>query len=298
MIRRFFRHIKEGFVGFGRNFSMAISSVISVTITLTLIGLFFTIIFNLNALTTEIEGSISLSALVSYNVTSESELNKIEGQLKNINGVSNVEFRSKDEEFTYYIEQYPDLKDFYEGYRNDNPFHDAFMISAEHGDDLDNIKKEVERVGGIDSVHDGGSNTYLLVDIFSKIRTGGMILVLALTFLATYLIYNTIRVTIQARETEISIMRMVGARNGYIRAPLLVEGIIIGILGSILPIILMIFGYAYIYDTSGGVLLGALRLIPPMPYVLYLSLILVGIGVFVGFVGSYFSVTRTLRRTR
>ena len=298
MLRRFFRHIKEGFIGFGRNFSMAISSVISVTITLTLIGLFLTLVLNLNVLTMEIEESISLSALVSYDVTSESELNMIKGELEKIDGVSKVEYKSKDEEFTYYINQYPDLSEFYEGYRNDNPFHDAFMISADNGQSLDAIKQAAMKIGGIDSVHDGGSNTYLLVNAFAKIRTVGAVLVLALTFLATYLIYNTIRVTIQARETEIWIMRTVGARNGYIRAPLLVEGIIIGILGSIIPILVMVFGYYYLYDFSGGVLLGVLTMIKPMPYLVYLSLVLMTVGVLVGFVGSYFSVTKTLRKTR
>ena len=298
MFRRFARHIKEGFIGIGRHFSMALSSIASVTITLLLIGLFLALTINLSVLTKEVESSISLSALVSYNVTSENQLSQVKSQIEKIPGVKEAKYQSKDDEFTYYVNQYPDLSEFYELYREDNPFHDAFMVSVVDGSELENVKASLEKINGIDSVHDGGSNTYVLIDVLAKVRIFGGILVLGLTFLATYLIYNTIHITIEARETEIWIMRNVGAKNGFIRAPFLVEGIIIGILGSIIPIGAIIFGYLYAFKVSGGVLLGVFKLIEPYPFLLYLSLLLLGIGVVVGFIGSYFSVTRSLRRTR
>lgn len=298
MLRRFGRHIKEGFIGIGRHFSMAISSIASVTITLLLIGLFLILVVNLNVLTKEVETSISLSALVSYDIKDENELNSIKSSIKKIAGVKEVDYQSKDEEFTYYVEQYPDLSDFYELYRSDNPFHDVFLVSVESGEQLESVKTAVEKVNGIESVHDGGSNTYVLINALDKVRIFGGVLVLGLTLLATYLIYNTIHITIAARETEIWIMRNVGARNGYIRAPFLVEGIIIGILGSIAPIGILIGSYLYAYDVSKGVILGVFNLLPPYPFLLYLSLTLLGIGVVVGFIGSYFSVTKSLRRTR
>lgn len=298
MFRRFGRHIKEGFIGIGRHFSMALSSIASVTITLLLIGLFLTLVINLNVLTKEVESSISLSALISYDVTSENELNSIKTTMERINGVKEVTYQSKDDEFDFYVNQYPDLTDFYELYRSDNPFHDVYLVSVDKGENLANVKSALEKINGIDSVHDGGSNTYLLVDALSKVRIFGGMLVLGLTLLAIYLIYNTIHITIEARQTEISIMRMVGAKNGYIRAPFLVEGIIIGILGTIIPVGIMIGAYLYAYDVSNGVILGVFNLLQPYPFLLYLCLTLLSIGVVVGFIGSYFSVTRSLWRTR
>ena len=298
MFRRFGRHIKEGFVGIGRHFSMALSSMASVTITLLLIGLFMALVVNLSVLTMEIESSISLSALISYDVKSDSEINSIKATIEKIPGVIEANYQSKDDEFDFYVNQYPDLKDFYELYREDNPFHDTFLINVESGDKLANVKESLEKVNGIDSVHDGGSNTYLLVDVLSKIRLFGGILVLFLTFLAIYLIYNTIHITIAARKTEIKIMRFVGARNGYIRAPFLVEGIIIGVIGSIIPIATIVGGYIYAFNMSSGIVLGVFNLLNPYPFLLYLSLVLLGIGIVVGFIGSYFSVTVSLRRTR
>lgn len=298
MFRRFFRHIKEGFIGIGRHFSMALSSIASVTITLLLVGLFLVLTVNLNVLTKEIESTISLSALVSYNVESKTQLNSIKSQIEGLDGVKDVDYQSKDDEFDYYVSQYPDLTDFYELYRDDNPFHDAFIISVESGSQLETVKNAVMKINGIDSVHDGGSNTYLLVDILAKVRIFGGALVLGLTILAVYLIYNTIHITIEARQDEIWIMRNVGARNGYIRAPFLVEGILIGIFGSLIPCGIIVGGYYYLFNYFGGVLLGVIKLLYPNPFILYLALVLLGIGMVVGFIGSYLSVTKSLRKKR
>ena len=102
-----------------------------------------------------------------------------------------------------------------------------------------------------------------------------------------------------AREEETAIMRFVGATNGYIRGPFLLEGIFLGILGSIIPIILTIFGYDAFYNMMGGKLItGILQLLPVFPFVGYLSGALVGMGIIVGFVGSLISVNRNLRWKR
>ena len=298
MFHRFIRHIKEGFIGVGRHFGMAISSAASVTITLLLVGFFLAFTYNLNIITKDIESSISLSVLVSYDIDSKAALDALKEQISSIDGVSSVEYRSKDDEFTYYVNMYPDIKEFNELYRDQNPFHDAFLVGVEDGDSLENIKSKIEAINGIDSVHDGGSNTYILIDVLEKVRLFGGALVLGLSVLATYLIYNTISITIRARDTEIWIMKNVGAKNGYIRAPFLVEGIIIGLMGSIIPISVMIGVYIYLFDMSNGVLLGVFNLVSPNPFLIYLSLGLLGIGIVVGFVGSYLSVSKLLRNKR
>lgn len=298
IIRRFFRQIKEGFIGVGRHFGMALSSSASVTITLLLIGFFLTFTYNLNIITKDIESSISLSALVSYEVDSKAALDRLEKQLLEIEGVSKVEYRSKDEEFTYYVEMYPEIREFNELYRDQNPFHDAYLVSVEDGPALETIKHKISAINGIESVHDGGSNTYLLIDALQKVRIFGAGLVLALTVLAVYLIYNTISITIRARDTEIWIMKNVGATNSYIRGPFLVEGIIIGILGSVLPIISLFVGYSYVYNASNGVILGVFNLVNPMPFSLYLGGLLLCIGLVVGFIGSFLSVSKLLRSKR
>ena len=298
MFRRFFRHIKEGFIGVRRHFGMAFSSANAVTITLTMIGVFAVLVSNVAFLTQEIEQSISLVALIDYDVTDQTQLKSMQKQIENMDGVLSVEYRTKDQEFDYYNEQYPDMVEFSELYREDNPFHDVYIVSLTEGSNMSTIKTNIGKINGISSVEDGGTNTYRLINILQETRLAGAIFVLALVLLAIYLIYNTIKVTIATRKDEIIIMRNVGAKNGYIRAPFLVEGIIIGVIGSIIPIGLIIYGYYRLYNLSGGVLAGVLSLIPVFPYILYLSLALLLIGIVVGFIGSYISVCKYLRLTR
>lgn len=298
MFRRFFRHIKEGFIGVRRHFGMAFSSATAVTITLTMIGVFAVLVSNVAFLTQEIEQSISLVALIDYDVTDKTQLNSMQKQIENMDGVLSVTYRTKDQEFDYYNEQYPDMVEFSELYREDNPFHDVYIVSLTEGSNMSTIKTNISKINGISSVEDGGTNTYRLISILQETRVAGAIFVLALVLLAIYLIYNTIKVTIATRKDEIIIMRNVGAKNGYIRAPFLVEGIIIGVIGSIVPIGLIIYGYYRLYNLTGGVLAGVLSLIPVFPYILYLSLALLLIGVVVGFIGSYISVCKYLRLTR
>lgn len=299
MIRRFFRHIREGFVGFRRHLGMSLSSASAVTLTLLLVGLFMILSANLANLSKEIENSISLVCLVDYEVESQEEINKLNTDIKNIVGVSSVEYRTKDQEFDYYLENSSeDAADFIENYRETNPFHDAFMVQVTSGEVIGSVKSQIQNLNGIYSVEDGGDSTYLLVDILKGIRLAGGALVIALCVLAVYLIFNTIKITINSRQDEIFIMRNVGAYNGYIRAPFLVEGIIIAIIGVILPAAILTGGYFYLYDITGGVLLAVIKLIEPMPFVLYLCGALLVIGVVVGFVGSYISVSKNLRLRR
>ena len=297
-IRRFFRHIKEGFLGVKRHFGMAVSSSSAVTITLLLVGVFAVFALNLGYLTKEIESSISLVALIDYDITDTGTINNMKNSILSMENVDRVDYRTKDEEFDFYNETYPDMVEFSELYREDNPFHDTFIIYLSEGTSLQSVKNNISKMQGISSVEDGGSNTYTLINILQVTRNAGGILILALIGLAVYLIYNTIKITIATRKDEIWIMRNVGARNGYIRAPFLVEGIIIGIFGSIIPIGIIAYVYHKLYEVTAGVLAGVITLVPVYPFIIYLSIALLIIGVFVGFIGSYISVCKYLRLTR
>lgn len=296
--RRLGRHIREGFVGVKRHFGMAFSAASAVTITLLLVGVFGVFAINMAFLTQEIEQSISLVALIDYDVNDPAKITAMKNEITELENIDHVVYRTKDEEFDFYNKEYPEMVEFSENYRADNPFHDAFLIYMVDGQNMEAIKTRVSQMSGISSVQDGGSNTYTLINILHTVRNAGGILILALVALAVYLIYNTIKITIATRKDEIWIMRNVGAKNGYIRAPFLVEGVIIGIFGSLLPIALIVYGYYELYKMTSGVLAGVVSLIPVWPFLLYVGLALLIIGVFVGFMGSYISVCKYLRLTR
>ena len=291
------RHIKEGFIGFFRHPANSIATVFTMFISLLLVSFFLIVVFNLGNLAKEVESSLSLSALVSNNA-SDDDIRVIQDNIKKIEGVVSAEYRSSEQEFDYYIEQNKDLKDFYETYRDDNPFHPTFIISVEDGELLDVVKNKVSGIKGIDSVHDGGDNTYKLIGILRSVRIFGFALVAALILLAIYLIYNTIKLSIESRSSEISIMRIVGATKGFIRAPFLVEGIIIGVIGAFFSLLITVIAYLYLFSSSNGVLFGVFELLDPLPHIIYISLGVLGIGMLSGFIGSFFSVNKSLRSVR
>ena len=134
-----------------------------------------------------------------------------------------------------------------------------------------------------------------MMSAFEKVKEGGIIAVLVLSALAIFLISNTIKLTINARQDEIHIMRLVGASNRYIRTPFLIEGVFIGLLGAIIPILIVYFGYEYIYEISGGYFFTQLfTLISPRPFIIDICIVLAGIAAIVGLIGSYISVSKYL----
>lgn len=300
MIRRFFRHIKEGFIGVIRHGSMAFSSATAMTITLLLVSVFAILMMNLNSITHEIEQEVQISVLVDYNYESAEDEARIGEAISSIEGVLSIEYYSKDEEAQYYFDNYSETDPaIVEMIMEENPLNDAYYVRLSDGSQLEAVSTQIEQIEGVAQVNYGGASVVEFMSILEFVRNVGLIVVAALVILTIFLIQNTIKLTIFAREREISIMRTVGAKNGYIRAPFLVEGIIIGALGSIVPILVTIFGYIYLYRVSGGVLLSNIFvLIEPTPFIFEISLALAISAMIVGLIGSFFSVTKYLRWTR
>lgn len=293
------RPIKEGFSGVGRHLAMSISSAIAVTITLIIISLFVIFSLNVQNFTKNIESSMEISVMVAYD--SEDKEDTIKQQIEAIDGVKTVTFSDKEQEFQYYIDSFEDeaTKEAFEPFRDDNPMHDAFYVEAESGDQITDIAKTIQNIDGVSEVNYGGQSTVSMVDTMSAIRKIGGFLVAGLTILAIFLIQNTIKLTISARKDEITIMRNVGATNSFIRSPFVIEGIIIGILGAIIPVGLTIWGYTFLYKQTGGFIVSNMfKLVKPNPFIYYVGGILLGLGIVVGLIGSILSVNRYLRWKR
>lgn len=301
MFRKFGRHLRDGFYSVWRHAAMSCSSASAVTITLLIISVFFMFTYNVQSITKEIESSVQISAMIDLSVTEQQSIDQLNLNIAKIPGVEEVVFSSKKDELNYYINSFDseDEKKVFEPYLENNPMHDAFYITIGVGEKIDEIAGKIEAFPEISSVNYGGDNSKVLIDALGSIRNGGLFIVVALSVLAIFLIYNTIKLTIFARADEIWIMRNVGARNGYIRAPFVIEGIIIGAIGAIIPILATVFGYIFLYQQFNGVLVSKLFImVPPHPFVLYVSLMLLGVGMLVGLVGSFLSVTKYLRWKR
>lgn len=293
-MRRIFRTLKEGFIGFFRHFSVSLSSIAVVTFTMLFLGIILILTNNINSTTKNIEGNIDI--WVSIKADYESEKPQIEEEIKQIAGVSRIQEITKEDALEQYIATYGDA---YERFKENNPLLDGYLIYVTDGRYLEEVSNKVKSAQWAFEVMDGGDATNNLLDSLNMLRTGGSTFVIALTLLAVFLISNTIKLSIYSRQDEIEIMRIVGATNNFIRSPFLIEGILIGIFGSIIPIVIIVFGYDYLVNKlANSTIFGLFQITPAVPMVYEISVIILITSVSVGLIGSFISVTRNLRWVR
>lgn len=297
MIENMPYHLKSAWKSLTRNIAVTLSSATAVTVTLILVSLFLMIAGNLNEMSNKIESSVQIYVQIDP-IVEEAEFAYLEEQIEAIEHVKKVRFSSAEEQFDIFLES-DDGGEEYEIFREDNPLPAAFYVDATDGKYVQSISNKIAKLDGIMSSNFGGDNAAKMIEAFDSIRIGGAILVLSLCFLAIFLISNTIKITIHNRSDEIAIMRFVGADNLFIKTPFILEGMMIGCLGAFLPIVLTLVGYFYLYNVLGGQLFSSMfALQPPLPFALYISLILLLIATLVGSIGSFFSVNKYLKWKR
>ncbi len=298
MFRRIGRSFKEAWWGITHHFAMVTSTANAITITLVIVSVLSLLVFNVSQITYDVEEEIQILVKIDKDLD-ESAIPNLQAKVKRIAGVSEVEYSNPDNELSLFIDKYGEAGKIFEIYRDDNPLSPAFIVTVTQGYTISSVSEQIETIDGIAEVDFGGASIEDFIILLNGVREVGFVLVAALTFLAVFLIYNTIKLTIQSRKDEIGIMRLVGATNSYIRVPLVLEGIFIGILGSIIPVCLTIFGYKYLYETMDGQLVsGILKLIDVFPFTLYVSAIIVAMGVIVGWIGSFMAASKYLRWKR
>ena len=295
-IRNLPKHFKTALQNIWRNGVMSFSSIFAVTITLVLIGVIGVLALNIQDMSLNIEEGVRIYVKLDRDIDSTAE-QAVGEEIKAIKDVKSVTFFTKDQELDKLIEkQGEDGAQLFESFREDNPLGSAYEVEAKDASKLASISKKIRDISGVSTVNYGGESTQDMVKTLQTIQTGGTIFIVALAIVALFMIANTIKITITARQTEISIMRMVGASNWYIRIPFMLEGMLIGLFGSIIPIIVLVYGYGMIYDYTGGRFMSAmLALKAPMPFIRDFSLVLALLGAGVGLVGSFVSIRRFLK---
>lgn len=285
-------HIRTAMNSMRRNIGNAVSSIFAVSVTLMLIMMFVVVAFNVSEFTVNIEDNVEIFARIDDLNENHRQLKK---KIETIPHVSEVEYSDADEQ----LDKLMDGSNGLQSVKDENPLPAAFYIRVDEGKNVEQVNKKLEALDGIMDASYGGDAIAQMIESFNSLRIYGGIFVFVISFLSIFLISNTIRVNIYNRRNEIGIMRNVGASNWFIKVPFLIEGIVIGIIGSIVPILTTIFGYGFLYDSLGGSFFTAMfKLRPPLPFVLYVSGVLLGIGVIVGVVGSFISINKHLKWKR
>ena len=290
------KHFKTSLVNLWRNGVMTFSSIFAVTITLLLIGVISVLALNVQDISANIEEGVRIYVKLERSIDENAE-NEVGKQIKQLKGVASATYFSKDEELSKLIDkQGEDGKELFESYRDDNPLGAAYEVEAKDPTKLASLAKKIKDIPNVNSVNYGGDSTQSMVSTLNTIQTGGTVFIVGLVVVALFMISNTIKITITARSTEISIMRMVGASNWYIRIPFMLEGMLIGLFGAIIPILVLVYGYWALYNYTGGSLMSSMLVLKaPMPFIRDFSFILAGLGAGVGLIGSFVSIRRFLK---
>ena len=290
------KHFKTSLVNLWRNGAMTFSSIFAVTITLLLIGVISVLALNVQDISANIEEGVRIYVKLERSIDENAE-NEVGKQIKQLKGVASATYFSKDEELSKLIDkQGEDGKELFESYRDDNPLGAAYEVEAKDPTKLASLAKKIKDIPNVNSVNYGGDSTQSMVSTLNTIQASGTVFIVGLVIVALFMISNTIKITITARSTEISIMRMVGASNWYIRIPFMLEGMLIGLFGAIIPIFVLVYGYGALYNYTGGSLMSSMLVLKaPMPFIRDFSFILAGLGAGVGLIGSFVSIRRFLK---
>lgn len=289
------RHFREGLKNVVRNGWMSVASIGAVTVTLVLVGTFIMLMLNINQMAIKVEEDVQIKTLIDVTVDEEG-IRKLKEDIEAIPGVASIEFSSKDDEFKSLIEDMGEQGKAWELYEQDNPLNHAYIVKASVPQETEAIAKQIERLDNVYKVNYGQDVVPKLFKFNNYVRTVGAILITGLVLTAIFLISNTIKLTIMARSSEIGIMKLVGATNSFIRWPFFVEGFLLGVLGSIIPIITLGVGYAYIYKTMvGQTSFPFVQLLPLSPFLWQISALIILIGAVIGMWGSGMSVRKFLK---
>ena len=298
LFRMFKISIRDAFKSVFRNFALSLASITCITITLIIVGVSLIATFNVNNFTQEIERDVTITVFLESDATEEDRKN-IETELNNNSNIikESIVFKSKEAERNEMMKESEVFKSVMSNWGNDdNPLKDSYQVKVKDINTIKDTANSIKKIEKVQLVNYGEDMVNGLVKAFTTIQKISLILVCSLIIVTVFLIINTIKLTIFSRQREISIMRLVGASNASIKTPFIIEGLIIGILGSIIPILTIIYGYTFGYNYLGGVLYSKIiRLITPTPFVYYASALVMLIGMLVGMFGSARAVRKYLK---
>lgn len=295
-IRILGRSISSAFKSVIRNLSLSVASISCIVITLIIVSVAILLSTNVNNFTKDLEGNLTIVMFVDKDATDEN-ISSLKNNIDQLPNIKEVQYKSKDDiksEMQKENEVYNKMMSEWE--EGVNPLQACYIITVEDINNIGETANTLKNLEFVDVVKYGEGTVEKVVSIFDIIQKVMIVAVIALVFVTAFLISNTIKITIYSRKNEIDIMRLVGTSNVVIKLPFLFEGLFLGVIGSIIPVIVTIYGYVFLYDKLGGVLFTSIiSLIKPYDFVFKVSLVLIVIGAVVGMYGSYKSVRKYLK---
>ena len=292
--------ISQGFKNIWRHKMYSMASIATMAACIFMFGIFFCLVENVNYIVKIAESGVAVTAFFDEGM-SESEILKIGEKIEARSEVSEMVYVSAEEAWEEYKEVYfsenPQLA---EGFADDNPLANSahFEIYVSDVELQDELVTYIESVDGVRKINQSEDIAKILSNFNVLVGYASIAIIGLLLAVSVFLISNTITIGINSRREEIGIMKLIGATNTFVRTPFLIEGIVIGLVGAILPMVTLFFGYRELVTYVMGefnLLTGVLQFLPAENLFVTLIPVALLLSVGIGFFGSFFTTRKHLR---
>lgn len=291
---------KQGFKNIGRNKLFSIAAIATMIACIFLFGLFYSIVVNFNYIVKKAEEGVAVTVFFEEDAT-ETEIDDIGEQLKGCEGVHEVNYISGEEAWNTFQKKYfAGNENLAEGFKNENPLasSDNYEVYMKDVSKQKDVVSFAEGLEGVRKVNKSDTVAKMLTSVNKLISIVSVVIIAILLLVSVFLISNTVTLGVTVRREEIAIMKYIGAKDGFVRAPFVIEGLIIGFIGALIPLILLYFMYnkAVSYIVVKFNLLSNIMEFLPVTKV-YETLLPVGLvlGIGIGFLGSFMTIRKHLR---
>ena len=288
-------NIKQGFTQILRNRGMSVASIFSILAMLFILGIFFTIVVNLNLFTEIVKQDYDqVEAYLGEQVTVE-QAEGIMSTLKSVEGVESVSYRSKDDAMNIMRQRWGESAYLLDSL-GDNPLPASILVSVDSPESAKVVSEYVAGAEGVEDVQYFRETVEKLTKVTNFLQIGALVVMIFLIVVSVVVVSNTIKLTVFARAKEIKIMKYVGATNWFIRGPFMAEGIIIGILASLISTVLVSLLYARIVSGIGTqvIAITSCPLISVSFMAVNMLIVFLALGVSIGAWGSIISMRKFL----
>ena len=299
-ISTLFYALKQGCKNILRNKMFSIASIATMAACIFMFGVFFAVIVNIQSMVENVESDVAITAFLESGLTDE-EIEAIGDEIKSMSDlVTEVEYVSAEQAWEEYKEEYfAGHEEAAEGFKDDNPLADSahFDIYMEDVSLQSELVAELEEMDGIRQVNQSETAANVLTDANRLMGYVSVIIIAILICVAVFLISNTVRTGIAVRREEIGIMKVVGATDFFVRAPFIVEGILIGLIGAAIPLVVLYVLYGRLIEYIADKFQFLENLLTFIPVNTIFSVLLpVGLilGVGIGYLGSRVTLRRHL----
>lgn len=292
---RLFYNIKQAVLQIFRNKGMSTAAVFAITAMMLILGMFFVIAVNVNLFTEMIKQDYDTVEVYLLDSTDEKSAQTIMDTLEHINGVSSVEYRTRDEALAILKQRWGES-----GYLLDslgkNPLPNSILIKVDNLGAANTVNNAAVKLEGVESTKYYKETVDKLTRVTSFMSLTSVIIMVFLIVVSVVVVSNTIKLTVMNRAKEISIMKYVGATNWFVRGPFLMEGIILGGIASAISAGLTYLAYSRVVDAIGEKVMTIISspLVPAGYLFTNLVIIFLAIGVGVGATGSIISMRKFL----